>query len=955
MKSSFETVRLLALAVTIAGATTGLAARAWLAGSQVVSVTALRLPPQSERAICMRAAPEPIVLQDPRLSGIVLKALKKPFSIDKLAAICQGLRALMPLEPTFPRLDWDRLPEAPIEPREVLQRWSRGLDVDALSVSNLAMQLARASQLQCRLVKTSDGELFCRRGFAGFEFWYGGQEGWIVVDPVMGVLLDAPHFFLSLAEARLFVARGRRFSPTVLVPPLSPSPLGRHDREFATRLRRMDVAVESSAGSLPIRWAAVEDGLYAPTARRLDGLGFGLCCCAFFVYGTLLFLVAVRKERELRAFGSLALGDVGALRRAVSDLERQVASEGVRLLHIRTVVGLELGRSARTHGAESLDRLARAWRQVDGAAEDASAVRLWYLLLLGAVGTGSFLLQALFIPGSQDEDAFIGYRYARNLAEGRGFTFNAGEPGVEGFSNTLWLLLLAAFYKVHPNMPDVAAALGLAVGVMHVWLLAYMACRLGHRAWLPLLIVTTNVCFARGHVSGLETSLVAFLTSLVAFLWGLQQDDEPMTRVRTSLACFALSLARADGWFLFGALSTLELLRVRGTARSDLGRSWFAPFGVLACLYLAVRVHLFGSIVPHIYYGRLIAQRGGLWQRLPQGIAYLANTLFQNPAYLLGVAGIVCAWRRRSAVRLAAVALAQFALVVVTGGDVEYIGFCRFAVPAMPCLALLTQQAVELLEPHSRRATATAAIALVLLANSWSGPSVTPAGAWVPNPLVQTFFTAMSDFPETLRYRINQFRRRRYDPRINSFDAAVARHLEATTTPKGSLACGQAGQIAYGWRGPFRDVLGLSVPAPWLDPYNPIKSQRPDRYLLFEDQAAVNWDRLAGAGYRLERVYWLLWSDCPNNVYILLGQDSAHGVEMKAPLVDTWTESIVWSHVPRDRYVLFYDTSKSLPLYDGQAHWFDSEQFGGLPPELRYWVTQLLSREIGAAAASRAH
>ena len=44
------------------------------------------------------------------------------------------------------------------------------------------------------------------------------------------------------------------------------------------------------------------------------------------------------------------------------------------------------------------------------------------------------------------DDAFISFRYARNLADGLGLRFNPGEsPPVEGFSNFLWVLALSVF------------------------------------------------------------------------------------------------------------------------------------------------------------------------------------------------------------------------------------------------------------------------------------------------------------------------------------------------------------------------------------------------------------------------------------------------------------------------------------------------------------------------------
>ena len=47
------------------------------------------------------------------------------------------------------------------------------------------------------------------------------------------------------------------------------------------------------------------------------------------------------------------------------------------------------------------------------------------------------------------DDAFISFRYAKNLSEGTGLVYNAGEY-VEGYSNFLWTLFLAlgAFFEL---------------------------------------------------------------------------------------------------------------------------------------------------------------------------------------------------------------------------------------------------------------------------------------------------------------------------------------------------------------------------------------------------------------------------------------------------------------------------------------------------------------------------
>jgi arabinofuranosyltransferase len=45
------------------------------------------------------------------------------------------------------------------------------------------------------------------------------------------------------------------------------------------------------------------------------------------------------------------------------------------------------------------------------------------------------------------DDAYISFRYARNLIEGHGLVFNPGEK-VEGYTNFLWVLIIAMGMKL---------------------------------------------------------------------------------------------------------------------------------------------------------------------------------------------------------------------------------------------------------------------------------------------------------------------------------------------------------------------------------------------------------------------------------------------------------------------------------------------------------------------------
>ena len=57
------------------------------------------------------------------------------------------------------------------------------------------------------------------------------------------------------------------------------------------------------------------------------------------------------------------------------------------------------------------------------------------------------------------DDAFISFRYARNLATGHGLVFNPGFERVEGYTNFLWVLMLAgaAAYRQYRDEATYAA------------------------------------------------------------------------------------------------------------------------------------------------------------------------------------------------------------------------------------------------------------------------------------------------------------------------------------------------------------------------------------------------------------------------------------------------------------------------------------------------------------------
>jgi hypothetical protein len=62
------------------------------------------------------------------------------------------------------------------------------------------------------------------------------------------------------------------------------------------------------------------------------------------------------------------------------------------------------------------------------------------------------------------DDSYISFRYAHNLAEGRGLVWNPGEH-VEGYTNFLWVMLLAGFDLVGLDLVTSSRWAGIAFAV----------------------------------------------------------------------------------------------------------------------------------------------------------------------------------------------------------------------------------------------------------------------------------------------------------------------------------------------------------------------------------------------------------------------------------------------------------------------------------------------------------
>jgi hypothetical protein len=407
------------------------------------------------------------------------------------------------------------------------------------------------------------------------------------------------------------------------------------------------------------------------------------------------------------------------------------------------------------------------------------------VLLIAILALGLMLAWQLRWIG---DDAFISFRYARNLLDGHGLVYNPGER-VEGYTNFLWTLLMASGMWLGWHPVHVSLLLGLTAFMSVAWL-AYSIGRRElsdekpvHVALLfaPLWIVSSYVMASYG-TSGLETMFAAacVLASL-RFAQGQQW-------LLAGILGIAAALAHPDHILFYAALGLALLLR--RAAFSSLLR-YAAPFFFIALPWFLWRWHYYGDFWPNTFYAKNAGQ-----SHYRQGVTYLLVSLFASglvaclPLLLVGL------WARRRSllVGFSLIALPIYCSYVAKIGGDFMLG--RLLVTPAALLFIVAALGLEHLFRTRRQ--------LLLVALGTLGVLAT-----VQTPIVQPWEKAWGIADESSFYRLSDWRK----PRVGSLyadeaDMLLRRVVSSGLRPKLATDC--IGIVGYETGLPMFDLFGLT-------------------------------------------------------------------------------------------------------------------------------------------------
>ena len=342
------------------------------------------------------------------------------------------------------------------------------------------------------------------------------------------------------------------------------------------------------------------------------------------------------------------------------------------------------------------------------------------LRFLGASVAALPLLTLLFVPIRTIDDAFITFRYARNLASGNGLVFNLGER-VEGATSLSWTLLLAAAETLRLPIEGAALVLGVAFAVLALREAYLLGRRLGASPAACLAAVALVAVHGRFWLvaaNGLEGGLFAFLVVLVARKT-VEEADARLLGVLLGLAF----MTRPESFLILPLVVGYQLL---GTTDSG-GRSASKRRAVLiaaAALAIVVavtiwRLSYYGALLPNSVAAKSVLSAGpeAVLANLLAGLSYTVRFEIAQAPLILGAAiALVLKPTNRGLWFSLLVVASELPAVLVNGGDwMPHYRLLMVFVPVLAApLALCLSETFENWE-HPGRERRRAAWALAAL------------------------------------------------------------------------------------------------------------------------------------------------------------------------------------------------------------------------------------------------
>jgi hypothetical protein len=335
------------------------------------------------------------------------------------------------------------------------------------------------------------------------------------------------------------------------------------------------------------------------------------------------------------------------------------------------------------------------------------------LLALAAIFYLVFIFRTAFDAGGKTyltlvDDAMISMRYARNLVQGNGLTWNAGEPPVEGFTNLGWTLTLALIHLIPLPAATISLVVMLLAGALllgNVGVVFRIVQTLQPAAkYAPLLAATTTAFYfplVYWSLRGLEVGALSLCLNTAVWVTLRTARNQPVPNRDASQPVWlpvllaAALLIRMDAVIAVGLILFYLALRV---PRRAVLPTLVCALALASILFF--QKAYFGDFLPNTYYLKINGVSA--WERIRTGLLSLSDYASRDFLMLLffGLIGLSAYrdLRTHETVGLLLLFLAQAAYSIWVGGDYaeELVDSAnRFITQGMPALIVLFSLVID--------------------------------------------------------------------------------------------------------------------------------------------------------------------------------------------------------------------------------------------------------------------
>ncbi|MDP8239944.1 MAG: hypothetical protein P9X24_12710 [Candidatus Hatepunaea meridiana] len=315
----------------------------------------------------------------------------------------------------------------------------------------------------------------------------------------------------------------------------------------------------------------------------------------------------------------------------------------------------------------------------------------FYYILGGIIAL--LTLFAFYHPKLVD-DAFISFRYAKNLVEGNGLVFNPGER-VEGYTNFLWVIFMAGGLLIGVQPEHFAIYLSIPIYIGCLVLTYLLALKILKRRTLSLIVMTlvgTNWTVASFATSGLETplQLLEFLTVAYVISLGTEKGWNWQRTLALSVVLNIAILTRPDA-VIIAVIALVYYYKTHNNIRLKEIIIIAVPFLLIAFPYLIWKITYYKSLFPNSFQAKVHGLSGITYGLFYVYLFCLCYLLF--PYVILLIAKWKNLVRSNHTIGFCTVSLLSWVIyIIVIGGD--FMEF-RFFVPVIPLLMILIVYVIE--------------------------------------------------------------------------------------------------------------------------------------------------------------------------------------------------------------------------------------------------------------------